>query len=137
MLDRITPLILTFNGVPNIARTLEQLRWARDIVVIDSFSDDETLEIVSRYPQARVLQRKFDSFAAQCNFGLRETGIESEWVLSLDADYVLTPELIEELASLRDQRQACHGRRLSITTTTAETPISSCGMFQRPMAQLP
>ncbi len=100
MIEQITPLILTYNEAPNIARTLEQLRWARDIVVIDSFSDDETLEIVSRYPQARVFQRKFDSFASQCNFGLLETGIESEWVLSLDADYVLTPEFIEELASM-------------------------------------
>ncbi len=100
MIEQITPLILTYNEAPNIARTLEQLRWARDIVVIDSFSDDETLEIVSRYPQARVFQRKFESFASQCNFGLCETEIESEWVLSLDADYVLTPEFIEELASM-------------------------------------
>lgn len=100
MLDRITPLILTYNEAPNIARTLERVIWAHDIVVIDSFSDDETLEIVSRLPQARVFQRKFDSFAGQCNFGLREAGIQSEWVLNLDADYVLTPEFVEELVSL-------------------------------------
>src|SRR2546430_16708663 len=99
MLDQITPIILTYNEAPNIGRTLEQLGWARDIVVVDSFSDDETLEIVSSLPQARVFQRKFDSFAGQCNFGLTETGINSEWVLSLDADYVLTPELIEEIRS--------------------------------------
>lgn len=101
MLDQITPLILTYNEAPNIGRTLEQLRWAREIVVIDSFSDDETLEIISGFSQARVLQRKFDSFAGQCNFGLREAGITSEWVLSLDADYVLTSEMIEELRSLK------------------------------------
>src|SRR6476619_2943691 len=94
MLTEITPLILTYNEAPNIGRTLEQLRWARDIVVVDSFSDDETLEIVSGFPQARVVQRKFDTFAAQCNFGLTEAGIATEWVLSLDADYELTPELV-------------------------------------------
>ncbi len=114
MLNKITPLILTYNEAPNIARTLEQLRWAHDIVVIDSFSDDETLEIVSRYPQARVFQRKFDSFAGQCNFGLRETGIEAEWVLNLDADYVLTPEFIEELASIDPDRDV-GGFRASFT----------------------
>ena len=103
MLDQITPLILTYNEAPNIGRTLEQLRWARDIVVVDSFSDDETLEIVSSVPQARVFRRKFDSFARQCNFGLTETGINSEWVLSLDADYILTPELIEEMAELKPE----------------------------------
>ena len=97
MIDNITPLILTFNEAPNIGRTLEQLRWARDIVVVDSFSDDATLEIVSTFPQARVFQREFDSFAGQCNFGLSETEIQTEWVLSLDADYLLTPEMIEEL----------------------------------------
>jgi glycosyltransferase involved in cell wall biosynthesis len=100
LLDEITVVLLTYNEAPNIERTLEQLRWARDIVVIDSFSDDDTLRIVSSFPQVRVFQRKFDSFAAQCNFGLHETGISSEWVLSLDADYVLTTELIEELGAL-------------------------------------
>jgi glycosyltransferase involved in cell wall biosynthesis len=101
MLDKITPLILTYNEAPNIGRTLDQLRWARDIVVVDSFSDDETLEILKAFPQVRVVQRKFDNFAAQCNFGLHETGIETEWVLSLDADYVLTAELIAEIAALQ------------------------------------
>jgi glycosyltransferase involved in cell wall biosynthesis len=101
MLDQITPLILTYNEAPNIGRTLEQLCWARDIVVVDSFSDDATLEIVFSFPHARVFQRKFDNFAAQCNFGLSETEIATEWVLSLDADYVLTPKIVEEFGSLK------------------------------------
>lgn len=100
MLDHITPLILTYNEAPNVARTLEQLRWASDIVVVDSFSNDETLDIVSRFPQVRVFQRKFDNFANQCNFGLTQTGITAGWVLNLDADYVVTPELAEELREL-------------------------------------
>lgn len=100
MLAEITPLILTYNEAANIRRTLEKLAWARDIVVVDSFSDDGTLEILADYPQVRVFQRKFDSFAGQCNFGLLETEIATEWVLNLDADYVLTPELIEELKTL-------------------------------------
>jgi glycosyltransferase involved in cell wall biosynthesis len=101
MLEQITPLVLTYNEAPNIGRTLERLSWARDIVVVDSFSDDETLEIVSRFPQARVFQRQFDTHREQWNFGLRETGITSDWVLALDADYLLTPELIAELQALQ------------------------------------
>ncbi len=101
MLDQITPLILTYNEAANIGRTLEQLGWAQDIVVVDSFSDDDTLEIISRFPQVRVFQREFDNFAAQCSFGLTQTGISTEWVLNLDADYVLTPELVNELAQLQ------------------------------------
>lgn len=100
MLSDITPLILTYNEAPNIGRTLERVRWARDIIVVDSFSEDDTLEIVAGFPQTRVFQRQFDSFASQCNFGLTQTGISSEWVLNLDADYVLTPELIAEFQAL-------------------------------------
>ncbi len=103
MLDQITPLILTYNEAPNIGRTLERLNWARDIVVIDSFSSDETVEIASRFPQVRVLQRMFDTHRSQWSFGLMETGIKSDWVLALDADYVLTPELVEELSALQPQ----------------------------------
>src|SRR5882724_7314090 len=101
ILTKVTPLILTYNEAPNIGRTLEQLRWARDIVVVDSFSDDETREIISSFPQARIFQRKFDNFASQCNFGLRETEISTEWVMSLDADYELTSELVAEIEALR------------------------------------
>ena len=97
---QVTPLILTYNEAPNIGRTLDQLSWAEDIVIVDSFSDDETLEIVARYPKVRVLQRTFDNFASQCNFGLERGEIRTEWVLSLDADYVLTDELVAELQIL-------------------------------------
>ena len=100
MLEQITPLILTYNEAPNIERTLEQLSWAVDLVVVDSFSTDETLEIVSRFPQVRVFQRPFDTHMNQWAFGLGKTGIKSEWVLALDADYVLTPELVDELRAL-------------------------------------
>lgn len=101
MLDQITPLILTHNEAPNIGRTLAELSWASDIVVIDSFSDDETLDIVSTFPQVRVYQRAFDSHENQWNFALKETGIESEWVLALDADYVITKDFLTELKTLR------------------------------------
>jgi glycosyltransferase involved in cell wall biosynthesis len=101
MLAQITPVILTYNEAPNIGRTLEQLRWARDVVVVDSFSDDETLDIVSTFSQARIYQRVFDDFAAQWNFALNETGIETEWILGLDADFILTEEFVDELRQLQ------------------------------------
>jgi len=103
MLDNVTPLILTYNEAPNIGRTLAALGWARDIVVVDSFSDDETLAIVETFPQARVYQREFDCHQKQWNFGLQETGISSDWVLGLDADYVLTEEFSAELQTLRPE----------------------------------
>jgi glycosyltransferase involved in cell wall biosynthesis len=97
MLENITPVILTYNEEPNIARTLDRLLWARDIVVVDSFSTDATPEIVRRVPQARVFRRCFDTHANQWNFAVRETRIESEWILALDADYIATDEFLEEI----------------------------------------
>src|SRR2546427_9546878 len=99
MQDEITALILTYNEAPNIARTLDRLRWAHRIVVIDSYSTDETVEIVNRFSNVDLIQRRFDSFARQCNFGLEHIG--SPWVLSLDADYLLSDELVMEMASLK------------------------------------
>src|SRR5262245_14575666 len=98
-------MILTFNEEANIGRTLDKLIWARKILIIDSGSTDHTLEIVDRYSQAVVIKRKFDTAAPQCNFGL--THVESEWVLSLDADYVLSDELISEIAALRPDGNVC------------------------------
>lgn len=100
MLNQITPVVLTYNESPNIGRCLDGLSWAHDIVVVDSFSSDDTLAIISRYPQARVSQRLFDTHAAQWTFALRETGIATEWVLALDADYCLSEAFIAELRGL-------------------------------------
>src|SRR2546425_10833422 len=98
MQDDITALILTYNEAPNIARTLDRLRWVHRVVVVDSCSTDETAEIASGFSNVNVVQRPFDFFARQCNFGLEQ--IRSPWVLSLDADYVLTEELLSEIANL-------------------------------------
>ncbi|HKG77933.1 MAG TPA: glycosyltransferase family 2 protein [Pyrinomonadaceae bacterium] len=101
MLDQITPLILTHNEAPNIARTLESVSWARDIVVVDSFSNDDTVEIAKSVARVRMFQRAFDCHRNQWEFGLKETEITTPWVLALDADYVVSDELINELESLR------------------------------------
>ena len=98
---QITPLILTYNEAPNIARALASLSWAKDIVVVDSFSDDDTIEIASSFPHVRVFQRPFDSHRNQWEFGLKETGITTPWVLALDADYMISDELVAELKNLQ------------------------------------
>jgi glycosyltransferase involved in cell wall biosynthesis len=100
VLADITPLILTFNEEPNIARTLSKLAWAKDIVVVDSCSTDRTAAIVQEHRNARLFERRFTTHTEQWNFGLHDTGIATEWVLALDADYVLSDELIAEIARL-------------------------------------
>lgn len=95
---RITPLVITLNEAPNIGRCLDNLTWAAEVVVVDSFSSDETMDILRSYEHVRVFQREFDSFAEQCNYGLRQ--IHTQWVLSLDADYMVPTAFVEELQEL-------------------------------------
>lgn len=79
MIDAVTPLVITFNEAPNIARTLDRLRWAKRVVVVDSGSTDGTVDIVGRYSMADLVRHPFESFAAQCNFGL--SLVTTEWCL--------------------------------------------------------
>jgi glycosyltransferase involved in cell wall biosynthesis len=99
VLEQITPLIITYNEAPNIARTVGRLSWAKRIVVIDSGSTDATLDMLRGFPQVDVIGHPFSDFASQCNFGLTRVG--TPWVLSLDADYELSDALVEELAGLQ------------------------------------
>jgi len=98
MLNQITPLILTYNEAPNIDRALQKLTWASRIVVIDSYSTDETLNLAAAYPQTEVFQRKFDTHTNQWNFGIEQ--VKTDWILSLDADYALSDNLLNELKLL-------------------------------------
>lgn len=129
MID-VTALILTFNEERNIARTLDVLKFVERVLIIDSFSTDETIRLAHlTHPSVQVETRAFDSFAGQCNFGLSK--ITTEWVLSLDADYVLTPELAREIAQLAPQtnvagysaqfRYCIFGRPLRATIYPART----------------
>lgn len=99
-MNDITGLVLTRNEAPNIARTLGMLTWLRDVVVVDSQSTDGTQAIARGFANVRVVERPFTTHAEQWNFGLEETGIATEWVLALDADFVLSDAVVQEIQSL-------------------------------------
>lgn len=122
MLDQVTPLILTFNEAPNIARTLAPLSWAKDIVVVDSGSTDATREILASHANVRVFENVFTTHAEQWNFGLEHTDIRTDWVLALDADFVLSNELVEELATLGPE-PGVGGYRASFTYCIEGKPL--------------
>jgi hypothetical protein len=79
---------------------LEKLSWARRIVIVDSFSTDATEAIVRANPRVHWVQRAFDDHSSQWNYATQHSAIETPWVLALDADYVLSDELVEELRAL-------------------------------------
>jgi len=102
----LSVLILTLNEERNVAACLETVKWCDDIVVLDSFSTDRTVEI-ARANGARVLQRKFDNWAAHQNWAMEHIPFKYEWVFYLDADERMTQELREEILSIvrNEQRQ--------------------------------
>jgi glycosyltransferase involved in cell wall biosynthesis len=96
---KITAIILTFNEEIHLARCIESLLpLTKDIMVVDSLSSDRTIEIARQYG-AKVLERAWENnHSIQFNWALTqlEPG-QADWILRIDADEVLTPELIAEL----------------------------------------
>jgi glycosyltransferase involved in cell wall biosynthesis len=94
----VTPVILTRDEEANIARTLRQLAWAAEVVVVDSVSVDATVAIAKSFPNVRIVERPFDDLAAQWNFAMSQ--VKTPWALTLDADYFVPDAFTRELQSL-------------------------------------
>jgi glycosyltransferase involved in cell wall biosynthesis len=122
VLADITPVILTYNESANIGRSLERLTWAREVVIVDSGSTDDTLAITAGFPNTRVVHRPFDSHSRQWKFATSETGVTSGWILRLDADYMMEPALRDEIAALvPDQATAAY--RIAFTYCMEGKPL--------------
>lgn len=91
--DDLTIVIITLNEAHNLNRFFDSIEgWVSNIVVLDSFSSDNTIDIcISR--GAKVFQRKFDNFGSQWNVAISETNIKTPWVMKMDPDEVMKNEL--------------------------------------------
>jgi len=93
----ISVIILTYNEGLNIENCLKSVvDWANEVIIVDSFSTDKTLEIARKYTN-KIAQRTFVNQAEQFNWALENLDIKSEWILRLDADEYLTQELKNEI----------------------------------------
>lgn len=90
----ISATILTFNNSSTLESCLESVKWVDEIVLVDSFSKDNTLEIARRYTQ-KVFQREWQGFISQRNFAREQA--TGEWILWVDADEVVPPQLRNEM----------------------------------------
>ena len=91
----VSAIVVCFNEQENIAACLESLRWCDEIVVVDSFSTDRTVEICRRYTD-RVIQRAWAGYRDQKAFAHSQA--TKEWVILVDSDERVTPELQKEIA---------------------------------------
>lgn len=95
--QKISVLIITLNEELQIKSLLEDLDFADEIIVVDSFSIDHTISIVNSFKNVKLIQNKFENYTSQRNLALDFAS--HNWVLFLDADEKLTPELKAEIIS--------------------------------------
>lgn len=99
----ISCCIVCFNEEANIRRCLESVKWCDEIIVVDSFSTDRTVEICRAYT-AHIIQRAWPGYVEQKRFALAQA--THEWVLNVDADEEVSPELRHEIIGVLQRNDA-------------------------------
>ena len=92
---KITALVITYNEIGYIENCLKSIQFADEIIVVDSYSSDGTYEYLSAHPKVRVIQHPFKNYTTQKAFTLAQAS--HDWVIFIDADEVVTPELQNEI----------------------------------------
>ncbi len=92
---KISALVTTYNEERNIKDCIDSIIWADEIVVVDSYSTDRTVEIVKSYPQIKFYQRPYYGAASQKNWAMDKT--TNPWIFIIDADERVTPNLRDEI----------------------------------------
>ncbi len=107
---RLAAVILTYNEAEHIADCVESVRFADVVVAFDSYSTDETVKLAQQ-AGAVVIQNPFENYAQQRNAALKAMEDRADWVLFVDADERIPPELVAELQTILSQT-ACDGWRI-------------------------
>ena len=123
-MHKLTVIIPTYNEEQNIADCLETIKWADEILVVDSFSTDRTLEIARKYGTT-ILQHEYINSATQKNWAIPQA--QYDWVLIVDADERVTPLLQEEIQSLLQMTPPHDGYWIQRKNHIWGRPIRYCG----------
>src|SRR5208283_3332758 len=125
--------LITRNEAANLPRTLASVRWANEVVVVDSGSTDATLAI-ARDSGARVFEEPWKGFAAQKNSAISHAA--SDWILSLDADEEVSPELAREIQALLAGEPAFSAYRIPRLNHFLGCPLRHGGYWPDPKLRL-
>ncbi|MCA9601031.1 MAG: glycosyltransferase family 2 protein [Polyangiales bacterium] len=93
----VSVMVFTLNEAVNLPGCLESLAWCDDVIIVDSFSTDAT-KAISEKAGARFFEHAFEGFGSQRNWALDHTSPKHPWILVLDADERVPPELVAEMA---------------------------------------
>ncbi len=91
----ITGLIITYNEQKHISEVIKNIDFVDEIIVVDSYSTDDTIKIINSFPKVKLYQKKFEDFTSQRNYALSLAS--HDWILFIDADERVTPKLKEEI----------------------------------------
>jgi glycosyltransferase involved in cell wall biosynthesis len=122
--EKITVIVPTFNEERNICECLESARWADELLVVDSFSEDRTVELAGKLAD-RVIQHEYVNSATQKNWAIPQAA--HPWVMILDADERVTPELREEILALLSDPGGKDGFRVYRLNHFMGRPVRYCG----------
>ncbi len=126
-MPKLSAAIITYNEEQRIGGCLESVAWADEIVVVDSFSQDKTVQICRKFG-ARVIQHQWPGHIKQKNYALAQAA--HDWVLSLDADEVASAELASQIQQLMQQeRLELAGYYLPRQTHYLGRWIRHCGWY--------
>ena len=136
----VSVVIITQNEADNIRNALESVQWADDIIIVDSGSTDDTIQIAKQFTD-RIVSHKWAGYGAQKNYGASLA--THDWILSLDADEQLSAALTEEIHSLLENEPTARGYRMPRVThylgqwirTTDWYPDYQLRLYDRRVAQ--
>ena len=97
-MHKLSIVIITYNEESRIRPTLESIKWCDEIVIVDSCSTDKTVDICKEYPNCKVYSQPFLGYGLQKNMAVEKAS--NDWVLSLDADEVVTDALRKEIQTI-------------------------------------
>ena len=109
-MTKLTVTVITHNEAPHLGAALESVSWADEIIVIDSQSTDETVATARRYT-ANVEVREWAGYGTQKNYAQERAS--HDWILSIDADERVTPDLAQEIQALLGSGPRAEGYRIS------------------------
>ncbi len=132
-MPRLSVIVITRNEAANIRAALESVRWADELVVVDSGSTDDTVRI-ARDLADRVVVHGWVGYGPQKNHAARLAA--HDWILSLDADERVTPSLAREIRTLLDSEPAARGYRLPRVTRYLGRWIRSTDWYPDPQLRL-